>query len=86
VQRLAGAAERGRRTLPARKMLGAAVMTVLSWLVLAWITCTGVSYLLWCLERLPRTRRLLALVAVPCFVAAVGLRAELFSWPWSGLP
>ena len=60
-------------------MLYCGAMTVVTWFVLVFTLCTGTSYLLWCIDRLPRTRLVLMMVAVPSFLAAIGLHGYFFS-------
>jgi len=56
-------------------------MVAVPWLVLVFMVSTWTSYLLWCLDRLPRLRVVLALIAVPCFLAAVGIHGFFLSAP-----
>lgn len=46
-------------------------MTPDTWLILLFGLLAGASYLLWCLERLPRGRLLLVVVSVACLGAGV---------------
>ena len=59
-------------------------MDAVSWLVVVFTFCTGVAYVLWCLDLLPRVRLILVLVAVPLFLTAVTMHGNFFSAP--GLP
>jgi hypothetical protein len=61
-------------------------MSAVAWLVLVCSLCTTASYLLWCADRLPRARLLLALVAVPCFVAALTLHGNFLPAPSAAAP
>ncbi|HLK12344.1 MAG TPA: hypothetical protein VKW76_13270 [Candidatus Binatia bacterium] len=48
-------------------------MTPDVWLIAGFALFVGASYCLWCFERLPRTRRLLAVLSIVCLGAGVVL-------------
>lgn len=54
-------------------------MTPDALLCLAFATATVTTYVLWCLEVLPRLRLLLVLIGVVCFAIAISMRTDLFA-------
>src|SRR5262245_25508383 len=64
-----------------KMLLSYCAMDAVSWLVVFFTACTGIGYVLWCLDRLPRVRLVLLLVAVPLFVTAITMHGNFFSAP-----
>ena len=56
-------------------------MALASWLISLCALLAGASYAAWCLDRLPRTRRMLGVASVLCLIGAAWFHGEFIAAP-----